>query len=91
MVASVRSAEIFDGAVDADTSFNGRRTTFGMVFLAYRGEAQANQGLVGCLGKESAAEAKTCQPGGVALWPGCLAQKRWMVPIPGTTKLAGAN
>jgi aryl-alcohol dehydrogenase-like predicted oxidoreductase len=71
------------GKVDAKTQFDS--TDFRNVVPRFTPEARnANQGLVDLLGKIAAGKKAT--PAQIALaW--LLAQKPWIVPIPGTTKL----
>jgi aryl-alcohol dehydrogenase-like predicted oxidoreductase len=71
------------GAIDASTSFDS--TDFRNNVPRFSPQArQANQGLVDVLGKLAADRQAT--PAQIALaW--LLAQKPWIVPIPGTTKL----
>ena len=71
------------GAINANTKFDGSdfRNTVPRFDLENR---MANQGLVDVIGKF--AQEKKATPAQIALaW--LLAQKPWMVPIPGTTKL----
>jgi aryl-alcohol dehydrogenase-like predicted oxidoreductase len=71
------------GKINEDTKFDS--TDFRNVVPRFTPEARkANQAVVGLLGK--LAEQKKATPAQVALaW--LLAQKPWIVPIPGTTKL----
>jgi aryl-alcohol dehydrogenase-like predicted oxidoreductase len=71
------------GKIDASTSFDSK--DFRTVVPRFSAEArQANQALVDGLGRIAAAKGIT--PAQLALaW--VLAQKPWIVPIPGTTKL----
>jgi aryl-alcohol dehydrogenase-like predicted oxidoreductase len=71
------------GAIDATTTFDS--TDFRNIVPRFSPEArQANQAVVDLLGKIAAEQQAT--PAQVALaW--LLAQKPWIVPIPGTTKL----
>ena len=71
------------GAISADTQFD--KTDFRAVVPRFTEEnRKANQSLVDLIGKF--AQQKKATPAQVALaW--ILAQKPWMVPIPGTTKL----
>jgi aryl-alcohol dehydrogenase-like predicted oxidoreductase len=71
------------GKIDENTTFD--RTDFRNVVPRFTQEARkANQALVELLG--SIAERKKATPAQIALaW--LLAQKPWIVPIPGTTKL----
>jgi aryl-alcohol dehydrogenase-like predicted oxidoreductase len=71
------------GKIDQNTTFD--KTDFRSVVPRFTPEArQANQALVDLLGKIAAAMGAT--PAQIALaW--LLAQKPWIVPIPGTTKL----
>jgi aryl-alcohol dehydrogenase-like predicted oxidoreductase len=71
------------GAINAETTFDS--TDFRNVVPRFSEEnRKANQGLVDRLGK--IAQAKKATPAQIALaW--LLAQKPWIVPIPGTTKL----
>lgn len=71
------------GAINAQTTFDSKdfRNTVPRFAASAR---EANQGLVDLLGEIAAA--KTVTPAQIALaW--LLAQKPWIVPIPGTTKL----
>jgi aryl-alcohol dehydrogenase-like predicted oxidoreductase len=72
------------GKIDASTTFD--RSDFRNVVPRFTPEArQANQVLVGLL--QGIATRKKATPAQIALaW--LLAQKPWIVPIPGTTKLA---
>ncbi|MGH7533141.1 MAG: aldo/keto reductase, partial [Gemmatimonadales bacterium] len=72
------------GTINADTKFTS--TDFRNVVPRFTPEnRKANQALVDLLGKVAAAKGAT--PAQVALaW--LLAQKPWIVPIPGTTKLS---
>jgi aryl-alcohol dehydrogenase-like predicted oxidoreductase len=72
------------GKIDENTTFDG--TDFRNILPRFTPEARkANQALVDLLGK--IAERKKATPAQIALaW--LLAQKPWIVPIPGTTKLA---
>ena len=72
------------GKMNQDTKFEG--SDFRNVLPRFTPEAlKANQTLVGLLAKT--AERKKATPAQIALaW--LLAQKPWIVPIPGTTKLA---
>jgi aryl-alcohol dehydrogenase-like predicted oxidoreductase len=71
------------GAISADTEFD--KTDFRNIVPRFTPEnRKANQGLVDVVGKF--AKAKKVTPAQIALaW--LLAQKPWIVPIPGTTKL----
>lgn len=71
------------GKIDADTTFDS--TDFRTTLPRFTPEARkANQALVDLLGKIAAQKKAT--PAQIALaW--LLAQKPWIVPIPGTTKL----
>ncbi|HVI91453.1 MAG TPA: aldo/keto reductase [Dongiaceae bacterium] len=71
------------GAIDATTTFDSN--DFRNIVPRFTPEArQANQALVDLIGRISAAKRVT--PAQIALaW--LLAQKPWIVPIPGTTKL----
>jgi aryl-alcohol dehydrogenase-like predicted oxidoreductase len=71
------------GTIDANTAFD--KTDFRNIVPRFSAEARkANQALVDRLGQ--IAEAKGVTPAQLALaW--VLAQKPWIVPIPGTTKL----
>jgi aryl-alcohol dehydrogenase-like predicted oxidoreductase len=71
------------GKIDENTAFDS--TDFRSVVPRFSPEARkANQALVGLIGKF--AEQKKATPAQIALaW--VLAQKPWVVPIPGTTKL----
>ena len=71
------------GAIDAETTFDS--TDFRNMVPRFTPAArQANQGVVERLGRIAAAKQTT--PAQLALaW--LLAQKPWIVPIPGTTKL----
>jgi aryl-alcohol dehydrogenase-like predicted oxidoreductase len=71
------------GKIDENTSFDS--TDFRNTVPRFAPEARkANQGLVDLLG--SIAQRKSATPAQIALaW--LLAQKPWIVPIPGTTKL----
>ena len=71
------------GAIKEDTKFDG--TDFRSTLPRFAPEAlKANQALTGLLGK--IAQRKKATPAQIALaW--LLAQKPWIVPIPGTTKL----
>jgi aryl-alcohol dehydrogenase-like predicted oxidoreductase len=71
------------GAISADTTFD--KTDFRNVVPRFTPEArQANQALVDLLGKIAAGKKATSAQIAIA-W--LLAQKPWIVPIPGTTKL----
>jgi aryl-alcohol dehydrogenase-like predicted oxidoreductase len=72
------------GALDEKTTFTP--TDFRNIVPRFSPEARkANQGIVELL--RSMAERKSATPAQIALaW--LLAQKPWIVPIPGTTKLA---
>lgn len=72
------------GKINEDTKFD--KTDFRNIVPRFTPEARkANQGLVDLLGKFAAQKKVT--PAQIALaW--LLAQKPWLVPIPGTTKLA---
>jgi aryl-alcohol dehydrogenase-like predicted oxidoreductase len=71
------------GAIIADTTFD--KTDFRNVVPRFTPEArQANQALVDLLGKIAAGKKATSAQIAIA-W--LLAQKPWIVPIPGTTKL----
>ena len=72
------------GKMNQDTKFEG--SDFRNILPRFTPEAlKANQTLVGLLAKT--AERKKATPAQIALaW--LLAQKPWIVPIPGTTKLA---
>ena len=72
------------GKIDENTTFDS--TDFRNIVPRFTPEARkANQALVDLLGK--IAERKKATPAQIALaW--LLAQKPWIVPIPGTTKLA---
>jgi aryl-alcohol dehydrogenase-like predicted oxidoreductase len=71
------------GAIDADTNFDSK--DFRNVVPRFTAEArQANQALVDRLGEIAAAKQATRAQIAIA-W--VLAQKPWIVPIPGTTKL----
>jgi len=72
------------GAIKEDTQFD--KTDFRNIVPRFSAEnRKANQALVDALG--SFAQRKKVTPAQIALaW--ILAQKPWMVPIPGTTKLA---
>jgi aryl-alcohol dehydrogenase-like predicted oxidoreductase len=72
------------GKIDENTKFDS--TDFRNIVPRFTSEARkANQALVDLLGKF--AEQKKATPAQIALaW--LLAQKPWIVPIPGTTKLA---
>jgi len=72
------------GKIDGKATFDS--TDFRSVLPRFTPEAlKANQGLVGLLGV--IAKKKEATPAQVALaW--LLAQKPWIVPIPGTTKLS---
>ena len=72
------------GKMNQDTKFEG--SDFRNILPRFTPEAlKANQTLVGLLAKT--AERKKARPAQIALaW--LLAQKPWIVPIPGTTKLA---
>jgi aryl-alcohol dehydrogenase-like predicted oxidoreductase len=72
------------GKIDQNTTFD--RSDFRNQLPRFTAEARkANQALVGLLGK--IAQKKNATPAQIALaW--LLAQKPWIVPIPGTTKLA---
>ena len=71
------------GAINQDTKFDS--TDFRTTLPRFTPEArQANQGLIDLLGE--IAKRKKATPAQIALaW--LLAQKPWIVPIPGTTKL----
>src|SRR5579864_5377158 len=71
------------GKIDENTKFSG--SDFRSILPRFTAEAlKANQAMVQLLG--SIAERKKAAPAQIALaW--LLAQKSWMVPIPGTTKL----
>lgn len=71
------------GAITADTKFD--KTDFRAIVPRFTEEnRKANQGLVDLVGKF--AQRKKATPAQIALaW--ILAQKPWIVPIPGTTKL----
>jgi aryl-alcohol dehydrogenase-like predicted oxidoreductase len=71
------------GKIDANTQFD--KSDFRNIVPRFTPEARkANQGLVDMLGRF--AEQKKATPAQIALaW--LLAQKPWIVPIPGTTKL----
>jgi aryl-alcohol dehydrogenase-like predicted oxidoreductase len=71
------------GKIDENATFDS--TDFRSKLPRFTPEAlKANQGLIGLLGKIS--QRKKATPAQIALaW--LLAQKPWMVPIPGTTKL----
>ena len=71
------------GTIDATTTFEG--TDFRNTVPRFAPDARkANQAIVDAIGRVAAAKAIT--PAQVAIaW--ILAQKPWMVPIPGTTKL----
>jgi aryl-alcohol dehydrogenase-like predicted oxidoreductase len=71
------------GAIDANTTFD--KSDFRNIVPRFTPEArQANQALVDALAR--IAKAKDATPAQIALaW--LLAQKPWIVPIPGTTKL----
>jgi aryl-alcohol dehydrogenase-like predicted oxidoreductase len=71
------------GAISEDTTFD--KTDFRNIVPRFTPEARkANQALVDLLGR--IAERKQATPAQIAIaW--LLAQKRWIVPIPGTTKL----
>ena len=85
--ASFRSARsgkgFLTGKIDENTTFDS--TDFRNTLPRFTPEARkANQALVDLLGK--IAERKKATPAQIALaW--LLAQKPWIVPIPGTTKL----
>jgi aryl-alcohol dehydrogenase-like predicted oxidoreductase len=72
------------GKIDENTKFDS--SDFRNIVPRFSAEARkANQALVNLLGK--IAERKKATPAQIALaW--LLAQKPWIVPIPGTTKLA---
>jgi aryl-alcohol dehydrogenase-like predicted oxidoreductase len=72
------------GKIDADAKFD--KTDFRSTLPRFTPEAlKANQALIDLLGR--IAKKKNATPAQIALaW--LLAQKPWMVPIPGTTKLA---
>ncbi|MBI1353300.1 MAG: aldo/keto reductase [Acidobacteria bacterium] len=71
------------GAIDADTTFPGSDVRNNLPRFSTEAR-QANQALVRLIGE--IAGRKQATPAQVALaW--LLAQKRWIVPIPGTTKL----
>ena len=76
-------AGFLTGRIDANTTFHS--TDFRNISPRFAPEARrANQALVDLLGR--VAEAKQATPAQIALaW--LLAQKPWIVPIPGTTKL----
>ena len=71
------------GTIDANTTFDS--TDFRNIVPRFTPEARkANQALVDLLGADRGAKEAT--PAQIALaW--LLAQKPWIVPIPGTTKL----
>ena len=71
------------GAMDRNTKFDS--SDFRSMLPRFTSEAlNANQALIGILGR--IAEQKKAAPAQIALaW--LLAQKPWIVPIPGTTKL----
>jgi len=71
------------GAINENTTFD--KTDFRNIVPRFSEEnRKANQGLVNVLG--SIAVGKNASPAQIALaW--LLAQKKWIVPIPGTTKL----
>jgi aryl-alcohol dehydrogenase-like predicted oxidoreductase len=71
------------GTINQDTKFD--KTDFRNIVPRFTAEARkANQALVDLLG--AVAERKKATPAQIALaW--LLAQKAWIVPIPGTTKL----
>lgn len=71
------------GAIDENTTFD--KTDFRNIVPRFTAEARkANQGMVDLLGRIAAEQHAT--PAQIALaW--LLAQKPWIVPIPGTTKL----
>jgi aryl-alcohol dehydrogenase-like predicted oxidoreductase len=71
------------GAMDRNTKFDS--SDFRSILPRFTSEAlNANQALIGILGR--IAEQKKAAPAQIALaW--LLAQKPWIVPIPGTTKL----
>jgi aryl-alcohol dehydrogenase-like predicted oxidoreductase len=72
------------GKIDENTTFNGSDLRSRIPRFAPENR-KVNQALVDLLGK--IAEEKRATPGQIALaW--LLAQKPWIVPIPGTTKLA---
>ena len=72
------------GAIDANTTFDS--TDFRNSLPRFTPEARkANQALVDLLGADRARRSRR-RPRR-SRWPGCLAQKPWIVPIPGTTKL----
>jgi aryl-alcohol dehydrogenase-like predicted oxidoreductase len=77
-------AGFLTGKIDTDTTFHS--TDFRNISPRFTPEArQANQALVDLLGKIAAEKHAT--PAQIALaW--LLAQKPWIVPIPGTTKLS---
>ncbi len=84
MFPSARSGKGFlTGTIDANTTFDS--TDFRNIVPRFTPEARkANQALVDLLGKIAARKKAT--PAQIALaW--LLAQKPWIVPIPGTTKL----
>src|ERR1700720_4145938 len=72
------------GKISADTQFD--KTDFRNIVLRFSAESRkANQALVELL--DAIAQRKKATPAQIALaW--LLAQKSWMVPIPGTTKLS---
>jgi aryl-alcohol dehydrogenase-like predicted oxidoreductase len=76
-------AGFLTGKIDTNTTFHS--TDFRNISPRFTPEARkANQALVDLLGK--VAEQKQATPAQIALaW--LLAQKPWIVPIPGTTKL----
>jgi aryl-alcohol dehydrogenase-like predicted oxidoreductase len=76
-------AGFLTGKIDANTKFDS--TDFRNIVPRFTPEARkANQGLVDLIGKF--AQQKKATPAQIALaW--LLAQKPWIVPIPGTTKL----
>jgi aryl-alcohol dehydrogenase-like predicted oxidoreductase len=71
------------GAIDENTAFD--KTDFRNIVPRFSSEARkTNQALVDLLGR--IADRKNATPAQIALaW--LLAQKPWIVPIPGTTKL----
>ena len=72
------------GKIDENTTFDGSDLRSRIPRFTPE-NLKANQALVDLLGK--IAEQKKATPGQIALaW--LLAQKPWIVPIPGTTKLA---
>lgn len=72
------------GAIDANTSFD--KTDFRNIVPRFSEENRsANQGLVDALGRIAAQKGVTNAQVAIA-W--LLAQKPWIVPIPGTTKIS---